>query len=850
MKNESTRKKINVDKPNYSSIWAYKQEDDGVLKLALFKDSTPLDITGQTIKLGAKRPNNSIIELTEGFKINNNELDIKLKNNILAVPGIVECDLEITDEVGRMTTASFYLTINKKITGEDNLNASNDISAINKIVEEVLAKGKELDSNIKVLVEQANKKITTIDTALNQKLNEMQADYNSLQKIIIDKNQAANLQNQVNKTNAQLDTITQEVEKPITLNKCDSEMLAAIQNKEGETTFNLLSIPRDSSVTPSKLDSATKDSIFNIEKFDDTSSTKKGVVNSSGVFLLNKEFINCLISKMVIKFTQPAVGEIRIYENVNGVLNEVDTIDFNTTELGGLNPTIELNYRAKNAYIGITKTSGTVDFGSFVTYGLLTYSDKTQTTFNISDCEVFNNFSLPFYIESLTLKGVKSDEIDKKMEDIEQKLNETNTNIEVIKDNLISTINVERSEILKNNKVYLVNGVETVGNGEWYTSSFIDISNGGTIVGYGIKSIDGIAFYDENKKYVTSIKPTISTTSANIFKAEITTEKDQYKYCRVVSCVYSNAEFVGSISTYTNAIEKLENRVAFLEKNIGTVKNNIITVGKIGCDFTDIQLAINSIIDDSPTNRYLILVYPGEYEYFHTWVYGVKPIKTQRYISIVGYSKYDCVVNSAFSSTFTSNGVLKNMTLICNPTEMNVDYDTVYGYALHIDMNQNNAGMKITIEDCDLISYKGATVGMGCWQNDDITFKRCNFIRKENISTQVNHIASKMALYCHNAQWSAPQQNFNLIDCNLNTPYEYAMYLHDTLPNAEKPSYLYCNFKNNNIYSTINGFNCITGQSVTKEPALFGQGIILSEDSYGNTNNLLNNNIGTVLSYR
>ena len=94
MKNESTRKKINVDKPNYSSIWAYKQEDDGVLKLALFKDSTPLDITGQTIKLGAKRPNNSIIELTERFKINNNELDIKLKNNILAVPGIVERDLE------------------------------------------------------------------------------------------------------------------------------------------------------------------------------------------------------------------------------------------------------------------------------------------------------------------------------------------------------------------------------------------------------------------------------------------------------------------------------------------------------------------------------------------------------------------------------------------------------------------------------------------------------------------------------------------------------------------------------------------------------------------------------------
>ena len=185
MRNESIRKIINVDQPNHVPIWAFKQEDDGVLRLSLFKGSPLLDITGQTIKLGAKRPNNSIIELTDGFEINSNELDIILKNNILAIPGIVECDLEITDVVGKMTTASFYLTVTKKMTGEDNLDASNDISAINKIVAEVLAKGKELDSNIKVVVEEANKKITAIDTALNKKLNEMQEDYNSLQRIII-----------------------------------------------------------------------------------------------------------------------------------------------------------------------------------------------------------------------------------------------------------------------------------------------------------------------------------------------------------------------------------------------------------------------------------------------------------------------------------------------------------------------------------------------------------------------------------------------------------------------------------------------------------------------------------------
>ena len=453
-------------------------------------------------------------------------------------------------------------------------------------------------------------------------------------------------------------------------------------------------------------------------------------------------------------------------------------------------------------------------------------------------------------------------DIDKITEDIDN-----------IKDELLSTVNVERSEILKNKQLYLKDGVEKSGGVEWNTSDFIDISNGATIVGYGLKSIDGIALYDEDKNYVTSIKPTIPTTSNSIFKAETTTKNGQYKYCRVVSCVYnSKNEFVGGISTYTNAIEKLENKVTFLEKNIGTgntgtgntgsgiagtVNTNIITVGKTGCDFTEIQLAINSITDDSPTNRYLILVFAGTYNYFHTWVYGVRPYHTQRYISIVGVSKYDCIVDSAFNSTFTSNGILKNMTLICNTTEINTDglemykdYDSEYGYAMHIDMKQNEIkGTKIVIEDCDLISYKGATIGMGTWKDDVVTFKRCNIIRKENLSS-IGHVASKMAFYCHNGPSGTTNQNLNLIDCNISTPYDYAMYLHDTSSKGTNPSYLYCNFINNNIYSAINGFNCITGQTKTNEQALFGLGIILKENSYGNTNNLLNNNIGDTLTYR
>ena len=195
MKNNVNRKNINVDKQNIIPLWNFKQEDDAILKLALYKGAIPFDITGQTIVLGAKRPNNSVVEQPDGFTISGNEIDIALKNNIIAVNGSVELDLQITDVNGKLTSASFFITVSKKVLGENNLEASNDISAVNKVVNDL--KSKE---------EQVNKIINDIKPKADKLMNDIKSDYNSLQKIIIDENQAANLQGQITDLGSQLDT--------------------------------------------------------------------------------------------------------------------------------------------------------------------------------------------------------------------------------------------------------------------------------------------------------------------------------------------------------------------------------------------------------------------------------------------------------------------------------------------------------------------------------------------------------------------------------------------------------------------------------------------------------------------
>lgn len=188
MINESIRKVINVDRPNYSPVWNFKQEDDGVLRLSLFKGSTSLDITGQTVKLGVLRADKTLVELEEqvNFTINKNELDITLKNNILSIPGIAECDLTLTDASGKMTTASFFIEVKKKTTGLANILGANLIEGLEKLKNDFKATGDKL-------------------------ISAFSKEYDSLKRIIIDENQAANLQDQVNQTNAQLETNTSEL---------------------------------------------------------------------------------------------------------------------------------------------------------------------------------------------------------------------------------------------------------------------------------------------------------------------------------------------------------------------------------------------------------------------------------------------------------------------------------------------------------------------------------------------------------------------------------------------------------------------------------------------------------------
>ena len=167
MINDIARKSIHVDSANNIPIATVKEYDDFILKLALMKYNTPFDCTGQTVTLAVMAPS-GLFEQSTDITIKGNQIDIKLKKGIVSKAGTCSMEPKLVDSTGSMTTASFFIAVNRKILNDEAVEASDEFDTLTKAVTKV------------------------------------EEDYKGLKKIMIDENNAANLQNQVNQTNAQL----------------------------------------------------------------------------------------------------------------------------------------------------------------------------------------------------------------------------------------------------------------------------------------------------------------------------------------------------------------------------------------------------------------------------------------------------------------------------------------------------------------------------------------------------------------------------------------------------------------------------------------------------------------------
>ena len=187
-------KEIKVNEKNIIPLAEVKEESDVTLNLELYKNNTPFDVTGQSIKLGLLINSELIGEQTDGITINKNVVTIKLKNSFIQ-PGKLELDLTLTDNTGRMTTSSFYLIVNKKTIGGTSIQGTDLLETLDRVILNFkINSQKAIDG----FIAESTEFLSEIKRDGEKTINDIKSNYDSLKQIIIDENQAANLQEQIN----------------------------------------------------------------------------------------------------------------------------------------------------------------------------------------------------------------------------------------------------------------------------------------------------------------------------------------------------------------------------------------------------------------------------------------------------------------------------------------------------------------------------------------------------------------------------------------------------------------------------------------------------------------------------
>ncbi|MDY3358859.1 MAG: BppU family phage baseplate upper protein [Clostridium celatum] len=160
--------KVKVDTINglYKPEGTIKQLDSVFFNIEVTEEGEKKDLTGQTIKLFARKSDGKMVEQSSGISITNaeqGELTIDLLNAAVQAPGYVYFELEISDSDGIISTADFVYKVMPKVGSDEAIESTNEVSTL-KEIEVYVAQAKQEIKEFKALQNEMLKVNNTINT--------------------------------------------------------------------------------------------------------------------------------------------------------------------------------------------------------------------------------------------------------------------------------------------------------------------------------------------------------------------------------------------------------------------------------------------------------------------------------------------------------------------------------------------------------------------------------------------------------------------------------------------------------------------------------------------------------------
>jgi hypothetical protein len=371
---------------------------------------------------------------------------------------------------------------------------------------------------------------------------------------------------------------------------------------------------------------------------------------------------------------------------------------------------------------------------------------------------------------------------------------------------------------------YIINTTGNLGTNATYAASdYIPVSPETAYVISGTGTYcEQFAFYDANKVYISGN----AGGALNITKGFSFVTPANTAYIRV-SLKTTNIDVyqieLGNVVTeYVPYGSKLA-RVSVA----GLRPKNIFVVAKSDGDYATITEAV-AAVRDSADNPITLIIAPG--------IYIEKVSLVGRYISLVGVNRATCIIRYDDGNygnypidAWTYNH-LANLTII-STHDNGQPIAEKPAYAVHLDYNSGTYTSKNTcrIDNCTLISYQHAAVGIGLQNLQTVEITNCELITR---STSYNG----GALYCHNKQADgATGQRLIVKNCIVKSLQGDALVIEDanhrTGGGGGDAQDTIVTFYNNMFYSDVKGKVCARFDTPTERLSGY---ISLGPDSFGN----------------
>lgn len=302
----------------------------------------------------------------------------------------------------------------------------------------------------------------------------------------------------------------------------------------------------------------------------------------------------------------------------------------------------------------------------------------------------------------------------------------------VISNNLIDPARISKNHFIG------ATGVYTPVSG-YSVSDYIPL-NGKNIIANALRSNTNPAYlvYDANYEFLRSV-----------------TMQGSVPYVYQSGDAYIRINFRDS-AAQTPQANYGDTLLAYDDYKIGSLKQlsikNIVHIGA-GYDYEEVQTALDAITDDSEANPYILIVHPGEYEYFTMRTNKEGTLQREvRHISIIGFDKNTTIIKDnrgAYAypaAEIFTNGTIENISFINKATSET--YAPAgrqnFAYAMHTDFGTE----KVTFKNCYFYSNAGSAVGCGTWNDGVLEFINCTF---ESECDGTFGETGKGAFFCHTA---------------------------------------------------------------------------------------------------